>query len=106
MNFDLNQVLEQMTAAMEQVVKDKWHLVKDTTAGFMRDHKERLEMMSSMRLNGEIDEAFFEERMNDEKAILQSELSAMAILSASIAEQAANAALHVLMKAVTAAVKI
>jgi hypothetical protein len=46
----------------------------------------------------------FESRLADEKLVLEAELHAVAVISKAIAQRAANAAIDVLTKAVSAAI--
>lgn len=103
MNFDINEVIANMLSAIKASVKDDWSIVKDTANDFLQSKKDRLELLSSLRLTNQIDEAFFELRLEDEKKILESELHAIAILTAVAAQNAANAALDVLSKAINSA---
>jgi hypothetical protein len=106
MDIDINQLLADMLDAIKGVVKDKWTLVKDNAESFLQDKKDRLELLVNMRLANEIQEDFFQNRLNDEKVILESELLSLKIIGESIIQQAANAAIDVLIKAVEAALKI
>jgi hypothetical protein len=54
-----------------------------------------------LRLNNEINQKFFQKRLEDEKKIMESELHAVAIVTKAAAQRAANAALDILSKAVT-----
>ena len=103
MAFDINEVVAQMVGAVKATVKDDWKLVKDTAGTFFQTRKDRLELLASLRLNNEISQKFFLKRLEDEKKILESELHAVAIITKAIAQRAANAALDVLGKAVSAA---
>ena len=106
MNLDINEVLAEMLHAMKISVKDDWKLVKSTANTFLQNRKSRLELLASMRLAGEIDNAFFLNRLEDEKELLVSELHAIAIVNKITAQNAANAAIQVIEKAVTAVLKL
>jgi hypothetical protein len=54
-----------------------------------------------MRLQNEINPEFFAKRLADEKTILESELRAITVLTKSIAQKAANAAITVLNNAIS-----
>jgi len=103
MAFDINEVVAQMIGAVKTTVKDDWKLVKETASAFFQTKKDRLELLASLRLNNEISRKFFLKRLEDEKKILESELHAVAIITKAIAQRAANAALDILGKAVSAA---
>jgi hypothetical protein len=106
MNLDINEVLADMLNAMKISVKDDWSLVKKTANIFLQNRKERLELLATMRLAGEIDDAFLKKRLEDEKELLVSELHAIAIINKITAQNAANAAIQVLEKTVATLLKL
>lgn len=106
MTFDIDETLSDMLKAIKAVVKDNWSMVKDNANTYLQDRRLRLELLASLRLTGEIEEAFFRKRLKDEKKILESELHSIAIMSKSIAQKAANAALDVLETAISKALKL
>jgi len=104
MDFNINEVLAEMLSAMKISFGDDWGLVKETANGFIQSRKIRLERLATRRLAGTIDQEFFIDRLEDEKDILASELHAIAIVSAVLAQNAANAAIDVLADAIKALV--
>ncbi len=100
MAFDINEIVAQMLGAVKASVKDDWKLVRESAGTFLQSRKDRLDLLASLRLNNEISNKFFLKRLEDEKKILESELHAVAILTKSAAQRAANAAIDVLAKAV------
>ena len=105
MTFDINEVLANMLEAIKGSVKQDWNIVKSATSKFIQSRKERLSLLADMRLHNQISQPFFEARLADEQKIIESELHAMAIISKVVAQNAANAAIEVLSKAVSIAVK-
>jgi hypothetical protein len=101
MNIDINEVLAQMLDAMKTSIKDDWSVVKKSANNFIQSKKDRLEMLSNLRLLGAIDQEFFEKRLEDEKEILISELHSIAIVNKVMAQNAANAAFKVLEKVIS-----
>ncbi len=101
MAFDINEVVAQMLSAIKNTVKENWNLVKDSASGYFQDHKSRLELLASLRLNNEINQEFFLNRLADEEKILESELHSIAIITKAIAQKAANAAIDVFQNAIT-----
>jgi hypothetical protein len=99
MPFDINQTLNEMLQAIKTNLGEGWNKVKDTANDFLQSRKERLELLADLRINNELENEFFLKRLADEKKILESELHALAVLSKSIAQKAANAAIDVLEKA-------
>lgn len=103
MAFDINEVVAQMLGSIKDTVKDNWNIVKDGANGYFQDHKSRLELFASLRLQKQISQKFFESRLADEEKILESELHSIAIITKAIAQKAANAAIDIFQSAVTKA---
>ena len=101
MNFDINEILADMLNAMKGSIKDDWSVVKKSANNFIQSKKDRLELLTNMRLIGAIDNDFFEKRLTDEKEILISELHSIAIVNKVMAQNAANAAFKVLENVIT-----
>jgi hypothetical protein len=106
MKFDLNEVLSEMAGAVKKEVTDNWKLAKLTVNSFLQSRKDRLELLTSFRLQNAITEEFFQQRLADEKDILKSELHAIAVINKVTAQNAANAAINVLQKAVQTALGV
>ena len=106
MQLDINEILADMLNAMKISLKDDWKVVKKAANNFIQSKKDRLELLAIMRLEGAIDNDFFEKRLTDEKEILTSELHSIAIINKVLAQNAANAALKVLEDVITTALKI
>ncbi|MBS1586687.1 MAG: hypothetical protein JSS82_14220 [Bacteroidetes bacterium] len=104
MEQNLDKTISDMLAAFRGVVADRWESLNDTAGEFLESRKERLELLTQSRLTGEIDDAFFQARLADERSILESELNALNVISKALAQQAANAAFDVLGKAVKTAI--
>jgi hypothetical protein len=102
MKIDINEILAEMLSAMKFTIKDDWSQVKQTANKFLQSKKDRLELLASMRVSGEINNEFFLKRLEDEKEILVSELHAIAIINKVLAQNAANAAIKILQDAVKA----
>ncbi len=101
MSFDINEVVANMVDTIKTTVADNWPLVKETANDFLQDRKSRLELLASLRLQSQISDEFFLQRLQDEKDILTSELHSIAIITKAIAQKAANAAIDVLQNAVS-----
>ena len=106
MAFDINETLADMLGSIKTTVKDNWNMVKDTANAFLQSKKDRLELLASLRIQKEISKEFFLKRMEDEKKILESELHAVAVITKAIAQRAANAAIDVLDKAISKAIRL
>jgi hypothetical protein len=103
MAFDINEVVAQMLGAIKDTIKDNWNNVKDGANGYFQDHKSRLDLFASLRIQNQISEEFFESRLADEEKILESELHSIAIITKAVAQKAANAAIDIFQGAVTKA---
>ena len=106
MAFDINETLADMLGSIKATVKDNWNMVKDTANAFLQSKKDRLELLTSLRIQNEISKEFYLKRLEDEKKILESELHAVAVITKAIAQRAANAAIDVLDKAVSKAIRL
>ena len=104
MNFDLNETIAGMLSAIKGTVSDNWGEVKSTANQFIERRKERLQLLVELRLTNEISEEKFKSTLEDEKDLLEAELHATAVISKAIAQNAANAAIDVLSKAVKTAI--
>lgn len=103
MAFDINEVVAQMLGAIKDTAKENWKIVKNSANGYFQDHKSRLELLASLRLNKQISDEFFKSRLADEEKILESELHSIAIITKAIAQKAANAAIDIFQNAITKA---
>lgn len=106
MYIDINELLANMLDAIKITVKDDWSVVKEAANSFVQTKKNRLELLVSLRLSGEISDEFFSCRIIDEKEILASELHSIAILNKVLAQNAANAAIKVIESATESALDI
>ncbi len=104
MSFNMNEVLSDMLSAIKGAVAENWPEVKSTAEQFLQNREERLTLLAELRIKGDISQTKFDSRLLDEKLILEAELNALAVLSKAIAQNAANAALEILGKAVKAAI--
>lgn len=106
MSFDINETIGQMANAIKGSLQQDWSAAKDAVNTYLNNRKARLELLADMRIQGQIDDGFMKKRLADEEVILESELHSIAILTKAAAQHAANAAIDVLEKAITAAAKI
>lgn len=104
MNIDINAVVSDMLSAIKGTVEGNWKKVESTVNQFLQNRKERLQLLVQLRIENEIDQDEFDSRLADEKLIIEAELNALAVLSKAIAQNAANAAIAILQKAVKAAI--
>jgi hypothetical protein len=105
MNFDINTVLTDMLSAIKGSVENDWDKVQPVANQFLQRDKDRIQLLAELRINGELNEDKFQSRLSDQKQIIEAELNALAVLSKVIAQNAANAVIDVLEKAITVAIK-
>jgi hypothetical protein len=103
--FDINEIMADMAAAIKGSVSEDWKEVKPVVNQFLERRKERLSLMAELRITGELSAAEFSSRLDNEKLLLEAELHAIAVIHKAIAQNAANAAIEVLEKAVQVALK-
>ena len=106
MKFNINEILAQMADAIKGVVEENWSAIVSTVNQFLQNRKERLELLASLRISGEISQKRFESRLQDEKLIAEAEFHAIAVISKATAQKAANAAFNVLADSVKTAIDI
>ncbi len=106
MQIDMNAVFSQMKDAIKFEVREGWQQAKSGTASFFQKRAERMEMMANMRIQNKVTEEFFQERLLDERDILASELHTISMVSKVASQNAANAAIDVLEKAIKNAARV
>lgn len=104
MNFNINDTLEKMLNAIKGIVAENWEDIKSVAEQFLQRRKERLELLALLRIQGDISQEKFESRLEDEKLVAEAEFNAIEVITKSAAQNAANAAIGVLEKAVKTAV--
>ena len=106
MALDINEIVAQMLGAVKTSVGEDWPEVKSAMNEFFVSRKARLELLADFRINNLITQEDFESRLEDEKLLIDSELHTIAIITKSVAQKAANAAIEVLQGAVSALIGI
>ncbi len=105
-DFDINEILQQMAAVIKDTVGKQWKEVKVVAAQFLQNRKERLLLLADLRISGDLNHEKFISRVEDEKLIFEAELNALAVVSKAIAQKAANAAINIFEQAVLRALNI
>ena len=98
-SFNIITTATSMLTAIKETVGSNWDNVSSTAFQFIERNKERLRCIAELRISGDLPDDKFLSRMEDEKLILEAELNALEVISKAIAQQAANAAIDVLVKA-------
>jgi hypothetical protein len=106
MAIDINEIIPRMLEAIKSEVKNDWNSVKGAAAGFLQNKKDRLSFLAALRLNNQISDEDFKQRLKNEELIFEAELHAVALIARVTAQNAANAAIAVLSKAVATAIDI
>ncbi|MDD5185795.1 MAG: hypothetical protein PHS84_11100 [Paludibacter sp.] len=105
MSIDINKVIADMLAAIKGTVVDKHEKIESIAKQFLIQNKETLLLIAELRISGELDDEDFKSRMEDQKLVLEAQFNALQVISKAIAQQAANAAIDVLEKAIITVVK-
>jgi hypothetical protein len=104
MNLDINNVIGDILTAIKGSVGKDWKEVKTASEQFLDRNKKQMELLATLRISGELTQEDFESRLADQKKIIEAELNALAVISKALAQNAANAAIDVLEKAVKATI--
>jgi predicted phage gp36 major capsid-like protein len=102
-NFDIDAVLADMLSAMEDSVDSDWRDVRDHAKQVLQNEKEALANLAEQRLRGDITEDELRSELEDERDTVEAEMKAVQVMTKAMAQQAADAAMEVLFKAIRAA---
>ena len=92
-----------MLSAMKGKIDGDWDSVKFNANQFLERNKQQFKLLADLRISGDIPEITFQARLTDEKIFIEAELNALAVVSKTIAQNAANAAINALKIAVSLA---
>lgn len=104
MNLDINELLANILEELKVIAGDQWDDYKQTVTSIVENKKVRLGMLASFRMEGRITQEQFEERLEDEKLITESELHVIAIMKKVTAQRMANAVINAFKTAVQTAI--
>lgn len=105
MNFDINTVIADMISAIKGTVVNNAGKIESAARLFLERDKDRLKMLAELRITGELTAEEFKSRLEDQKLVIEAELNALEVIAKAVAQEAANAAINVLEKAVEVAIK-
>jgi hypothetical protein len=105
-SIDPKKLFDDMLAAAGGVIQSNAPAVKSYLEKVMQNHKDILTQLAQSRVVGHIDDAQLQTELDDEKEALQAELEGAELLTARIAQDAANAAIGVVLDAVKTALKV
>ena len=92
-----------MLSAMKGKIDGDWDSVKYTAKLLLERNKLRLKYLADLRIAGNIPEITLEARLTDEKIFIEAELNLMEVVTKTMAQNAAKAAIDALKMAVSLA---
>lgn len=105
MAFDIQDVWKKMLSAVSSVLSSELPKVQDCVKAALEEERDALQAIAMARLNGEINDAEMQSQLEDEKDVLKVSLLACQVQGKMAAQEAINAAAHVLSDAVRTALK-
>ena len=100
MSFDISDSIGQMAGAMEQSVGKDASEFASYAVEVLSKQQEALAELAEARLEGELDQDEFEEELQREMLIVESEMLAANVIAKAAVQKAIQAAIKVLTKAV------
>ena len=100
MSFDINNAIGQMINTMKSTANQDGIDISTYAAKVLDNQKESLAELVQARLDGDLDQAEFEEELQREKLVAESELLALEVMGKAMVQKALNAAFEVLVKMV------
>lgn len=100
MSFNIDIVMVDMLSAIKGTVENNWDIVKFNTSHLLQRDKERLQMLAVLRITGCLTDEKYQARLEDQKQVIESELSEFIAINETTAKLSAYAAIDVLEKAV------
>jgi hypothetical protein len=106
MSFDIEAVAKDMAAAMKKNLMEDLGNMEDYGKQILENEKESLELISQERLAGRWSEEKFNQELEREKKVLETELLTITIMTKAAAQKAINAAMAVFTNAINSALHI
>jgi hypothetical protein len=106
MSFDIEVVLKDMATAMKKEIVDDLGDIEEYGKEILENEKESLELIGQERLAGRWSEEKFNQEIEREKKVMETELLAIQIMTKAAAQKAINAGIGVFVSAVKAALPI
>ena len=100
LDFDIQSTVDQMLAVTKQTAGESGKAAKAVAANFIKNRRDRLELLAELRLDGDLSNEKFASRLEDEKLILEAELNALSVFSKSTAQNVAQSAINIFQTAV------
>lgn len=105
MSIDIGAILQDAVGVATKAVKDVAPQVEDFLREIGKGHEAAIRSLAEALASGDIDEATFQDEMDDEARTLEAELQAVAVLTKTIAQRAINAFRKALVDGIGAAIK-
>jgi len=103
-SFDIEQVLKEMGAAIGDTAQKGSGAIESYAQTILEKERKSLQELAEARVTGEIDEATFNQELERERLVVETELLTGEIMTKALVQKAVNAALEVFNKAVQAAI--
>ncbi len=104
MSLNIDLVLKDMGFAIIDSVKDDVVDIKNYTETILKNNKESLKELAEAWIANEIPDLIFDAEVERERKVVETELLTIKLMKQAAAQQAANSAINIFMKAVKAAV--
>lgn len=105
MNFDIQSIMAEMSAAISDSVKDQVGDIRAYARTIVEEEKESLAELGKARIKGDIDDDVFNSEVAREKKVVATQLLTVQLMTEAAAEKAVNAAINVFVNAVKTALK-
>ena len=105
MDIDIGAILQTALGAASDAVRKSAPQVEDYLREIAHGHEAAIRSLAEALARGDIDEATFNDEMDDEGRTLQAELQAVAVVNKASAQRAVNAFRDALVDGITTAVK-
>lgn len=104
MSLNIDLVLKDMGFAIIDSVKDDVVDIKNYTDTILQNNKESLKELAEAWIADEISDSVFDAEVEREKKVVETEILTINLMEQAAAQQAANSAINVFLKAVKAVV--
>ena len=94
--MDIQNLLQEMLAAMQSSIKRGWKKLEPTEKHFLESRKDSILELTSLWIEGELTKEEYESRLADEKLIWEAQLNAISAVSKATLQHSINAAMDVL----------
>ena len=106
MEFDVDTIINDMVLAVRKSVQNDYEEAEIITRLFVQANKARYKKLADYRLLNKINEQTFKSRLEDEKLMLEAQFNTLSIFTKVMAQNAANAVIDGLEKAILSGLKI